>query len=71
VDVFNDKPPATYFRGVRQLDNIYVSPIFTQAQGGFILSTDATLGADHMALWLDIPLEILKMGQLAHWSHTA
>ncbi len=71
ADAFNEKPQATYFRGVRQLDNIYVSPIFTQAQGGFIPSTDATLGADHMALWLDIPLEILKMGQLAHRSHTA
>jgi len=57
---------ATYVRGTKQLDTIYVSPLLAQAPGGFLSQADAVLGADHSALWLDIPNTILSLGTTLH-----
>jgi len=66
-----NNPYPTYFRGVKQLDNVYVSPILTTVSGGFISASAGVLGADHAALWLDIPLEVLQLTTFSAWKTQA
>jgi len=53
-------PMATHTRGSNQIDNVYVSPLLAQVSVGFLLPSLGVLGADHSAIWLDIPAELLS-----------
>jgi len=54
-------PTATYNRGRKQLDMVYVSPALYQLVSGYLQCNEMILGADHSALWLDIPLILLHL----------
>jgi len=53
-------PTATHTRGSNQIDNVYVSPLLAQVSAGFLSPSLGVLGADHSAIWLDIPAELLS-----------
>jgi len=62
---------STYNRGQKKLDNIYVSHILKEVSGGFLSASEAILGADHAALWIDIPSNILKLDTASSTRHSA
>jgi len=60
-DLIQRNPTATYNRGQKQLDMVYVSPVLYQVASGYLQCDATILGADHSALWLDIPLVLLHL----------
>jgi len=72
VDSLNHQhSQLTYNQGQKKLDNIYMLPILKEVSGGFILASEAILGADHAALWIDIPSNILKLDTASSTRQTA
>jgi len=48
-------PTSTYYHGHKQQDLVYISPSLHQVASGYITFNDSIIGADHSAVWLDVP----------------
>jgi len=54
-------PIATYSRGHKQLDMVYMSPTLYKASCGYIDCNETIIGADHSTMWIDIPAVSLHL----------